>query len=90
MSTFSRLEFDVMDEVYFMSSFKQIAANTKASTEELTQTLISLLQNEFIQQLIYNPVINDFEKMDKYDEAQLTTASYVATRKGLLAHNSSN
>jgi hypothetical protein len=90
MSAFSKLEFDVMDEVYFISTFKQIGANTKAATEELVQALINLLQKEFIQQLIYNPSLHDFEKMDKYDEAQLETASYVATRKGLLAHNSDN
>jgi hypothetical protein len=90
MSNFSKLEFDVMDEVYFISSFQQIADNTNATTEELMAVLKSLLQKEFIHQLIYNSTLHDFEKMDKYDEAQLETASYVASRKGLLAHNSSN
>jgi len=88
MSAFSNMEFDVMDEVYFISSFIQIMENTGIETEQLRDVLTNLLQKGFVQQLIYNESLHDFEKMEVYNETQLESASYVATKKGLLAHNS--
>ncbi len=87
MSTFSELEFEIMDELYFLSSFRQIMTNTGADGNELKKAILHLLQQDFIQQHIYNESLHDFEKMDYYDEAKIESASYVATRKGLMAHN---
>lgn len=76
-----------MDELYFLSSFGQIMTNTGAGSDELKEAILHLLQQDFIQQHLYSETLHDFEKMEFYDEAKLETASYVATRKGLLAHN---
>ena len=90
MSFFNKLEFDVMDEVYFISSFEQVMENTGAGKEELREVLLSLLQNNFVQQLIYNESLHDFEKLELYNASKMESSSYVATKKGLLAHNSNN
>lgn len=90
MSTFNQLEFEVMDELYLLSSFQQIKEATGAPAADLKNVLLSLLQNNYIRQMVYSKSLNDYEPMEIYDESKLESSSYVATKKGLLAHNSND
>jgi len=87
MNIFSELEFEIMDELYFLSSFRQLMTNTGADSNELKVAILHLLQQNYIQQYVFNESLQDFDKLEFYDKSKLESASYVATRKGLLAHN---
>jgi hypothetical protein len=90
MSKLSDLEFRLLDEVYFISSYKVLFENLDCSEDVFQQTLRSLLENKFINQLKYNDMLFDFEKLEIPDYASLEESSFVATKLGLLIHNSRN
>lgn len=79
------LEFDVLDELYFVTSFQQLQEALEMEMNTLKSVLQTLLNKEWIkcyldhsEELLANEV--DFENNYK-------TYSYLATKAGLLAHN---
>ena len=78
------LEFDLLDELYFVISFQSILVELNWSSEVLTQELEKLLHKEWIKtietetmlELTHMPPTADFHKY-----------LFLATKKGLLAHN---
>ena len=83
----SDLEFQIMDEVYFLCSFSQLLSDLGCNEELLNDTLIELLRKDFIQQLEYSEEEGDYIKLDTPDFSKVKACSYVATKKGLLEHN---
>ena len=90
MSSLSDIEFLVLDEVYFVSSFQTILQNTGYNEEQLRKTLADLLEKGFIAQMKYNEELKDYEKLDQPDLFTISHSSFVATREGLAIHNSRN
>ncbi len=82
------LEFQIMDEVYFLCSFQQLHQVIGCDEEKLNDSLIELLKQDFIQQLVFEDEEKDYLKLELPDFSRIKTASYVATKKGLLEHNS--
>ena len=78
------LEFDLLDELYFVISFQEILAELSWSTEVLSEELEKLLHKEWIKtieretmlELTLVPPTADYHKY-----------LFLATKKGLLAHN---
>jgi len=79
-------EIDLMDELYFVQSYKDIKNELKWGDSVLQENLLSLHQKEFIKILVnhdeeyrantYNPHEMDWERL-----------YFLATKKGLLEHN---
>ncbi|MCC5927853.1 MAG: hypothetical protein JJU28_01280 [Cyclobacteriaceae bacterium] len=79
------LEFDVLDELYFIQSFQYLKNVLNLEDQSLKETLLALLTKGWIkcyktnQDEIYNPhELFDNEYQNFY---------YLATKSGLLAHN---
>jgi hypothetical protein len=78
-------EFDVLDELYFVTSYQSLASQVTLTEQELTQTLHHMLQKGWIkcfksasEELPLSEL--NFEEYKQY--------YYLATKAGLLAHNS--
>ena len=77
-------EFEVLDELYFVISFDELLNAVDLTEKELLKVLIELERKEWIR--IYDS--NDTE-LEKYDlEDGFRTYFYLASKKGLFAHNS--
>ena len=83
----SENEYAIMDEIYFPTSFDAIVKNTKLSREDVSSLLKNLLQKEFVHQMKFNETMNDYERCLDADYSHPETYLYVASKKGLLAHN---
>lgn len=78
------LEFDLLDELYFVISFQEILVELNWTSDVLSQELEKLLQKEWIKtieretmlELTLVPPSADYHKY-----------LFLATKKGLLAHN---
>lgn len=90
MNELNDLEFRILDEAYFVSSYQTILQNVGSGEEIFQPALMALLQRGFISQMKYNAAMNDFERLDQPESNTLKESSFVATRQGLLIHNSSN
>ncbi|GDX53467.1 hypothetical protein LBMAG27_25140 [Bacteroidota bacterium] len=84
----NELEFQIMDEVYFLCSFQQLLQVFGCNDEKLSDSLVELLKKDFIQQLVFDDDEKDYLKLELPDFSRIKSASYVATKKGLLEHNS--
>lgn len=79
-------EFDVLDELYFVQSFNQLAELTAKPTIELIPVLEQLYKRGWIK--VMSDVDDELpdEEIDFQQGAE--NYYYLATKKGLLAHNS--
>lgn len=82
----SDAEFDVLDQLYFVTRLDQIQEEVEIIQEELIQVLESLHQKGWIKIL---ETVDDELSTDKIDlKNQAEQYFFLATKEGLLAHNS--
>ena len=81
----SDLEFDVLDELYFVSHFDKLLESTSFSPEQLKDILIDLYRKGWLK--IYTSVAEEAEEKEVNLETKFRTYFYLASKAGLLAHN---
>lgn len=81
------LEFDVLDELYFVNTFEGVLENIEAPKEKLLDTLIQLVDRNWIKCFIKGKdEVIPHENLDM--NKNYKNYQYLATKEGLLAHNS--
>ena len=84
----SDLEYEVLDELYFVQSFMHLRDTLQWDNQMLKDTLDILLQKEWIR-CYASPTEEIFG--DNIDlETKYHTYFYLASKSGLFAHNSSD
>ena len=79
-------EFDILDELYFVSSFSDLAQKTGQSLAELERNLRSLLEQDLIRS--YWPDPDTELAYEESSFAAIVRDSYfLASKEGLLQHN---
>jgi hypothetical protein len=84
----SDLEYDVLDELYFVQSFKHLREVLKWNDEVLKDTIEKLLHKEWIR--CYVSPTEELFGDDIDFETRYHTYYYLASKSGLFAHNSSD
>ena len=79
-------EFDVMDELYFVTAFANLATQVKLTEQELKQTLQNLLAKGWIK--CYRSASEELVAGELDFANQYKQYYFLATKAGLLAHNS--
>ena len=80
------LEFDVLDELYFVTPYKDLVNSIDLSEKEVLKTLKQLIEKRWVKCFI-----NESEELlpDEVDlENNYSNYHYLATKAGLIAHNS--
>ena len=80
------LEYEVLDELYFVQSYLQLVQLTNVDEETLYEVLERLLQNQWIK-CLKSPEEEVFEEALNFENFY-KQYYYLATKKGLMAHNS--
>lgn len=77
------VEFDVLDELYFVISYDELRSNAGLPDDELQDVLIKLVAKQWVR--VYKSAD---EEIDDYNlSADFKSYYYLASKKGLLAHN---
>ena len=79
-------EFDVLDELYFVQSFDEVKEATDLEDETLKQVLQGLMEKGWIRCMDSREGEVNADKIDF--QTHYKQYFYLATKKGLLAHNS--
>ncbi|MDO1445238.1 hypothetical protein Q0590_03200 [Rhodocytophaga aerolata] len=79
-------EFDVMDELYFVTAFATLANQLDLPEHELKQTLQSLLAKGWIK--CFKSASEELVADELDFESEYKQYYFLATKAGLLAHNS--
>jgi hypothetical protein len=79
-------EYEILDELYFVLSFEELKSKFSYPEKELVGMLKRLLEKGWVRCLtpVTDVEIEDFSEFDH----QYTEYNYLASKKGLLAHNS--
>jgi hypothetical protein len=78
-------EFDLIDELYFVQPFEYIKESLKWEDELLLQTLQSLYAQGYVK-CLETPDRERFDEVDVLKDGK--KLFFLATKKGLMAHNS--
>ena len=78
-------EFNVMDELYFVTPYSQLKNLVQLSDALLKSTLVVLIQKGFVVQLVFNE--NEYAKNLSGMLNDIENHAYLCTKEGLLAHN---
>ena len=81
----SDLEFDVLDELYFVQSYNGLGEATGFEDDLLKKVLKKLLSKKWIKGLSSMTEDIPYEELD-FDK-DFRSIYYLATKSGLLAHN---
>ncbi len=81
------LEFRIIDELYFVSSFKTLQAECGLAPAQLSETLQQLLEAGFVKAFFPDPD-TEVSPAEAIENINLRNCFFLATKAGLLAHNS--
>lgn len=79
-------EFDVIDELYFVTAFADLATQVVLSEQELKETLQNLLAKGWIK--CYSSASEELFASETDFKNHYKQYYFLATKAGLLAHNS--
>ncbi|MGY2133001.1 hypothetical protein ACW9KT_12290 [Hymenobacter sp. HD11105] len=79
-------EFDILDELYFVTSFRDLLQKTGLTTPVLEKGLRSLLEQEYVKSFYPDPDTEQAYEVTSFG-AICRDSFYLATKAGLLAHN---
>jgi len=88
MNSLTDLEYRVLDELYFVSSFQNLLDNLVEEKSLIVDALKNLLRNGLVTQVKMES--GREEKLETPDFTTLEESYFVASKKGLLIHNSRN
>lgn len=81
----SELEFDVLDELYFVISFADLQQATTLSSSDLKAVLDSLFQKGWLK--VFSSMSEELPEAEVRQDFDYEAHYYLASKAGLLAHN---
>lgn len=82
----SDLEYDILDELYFLIHFNDLKANLGLSDEDLKPILMKMVRKNWLR--CYTQPDIELEAADIDIEINFRNYHYLASKEGLKAHNS--
>jgi len=83
----NEIEYDIIDELYFVTSFPDIKNTLLFSDEELCQNLLALIKKGYLKAFYPDPD-SEVEFSDQHFSQDFHQYFFLATKAGLIAHNS--
>ncbi len=83
--TMTDIEFDVLDELYFIQSYDYLAKTLDLDTAKLKSTIKKLLEKGWVK--CYSSPVEEIVFESGQFEQGFWNYYYLASREGLLAHN---
>ncbi|MFC5269951.1 hypothetical protein [Adhaeribacter terreus] len=80
-------EADILDELYFVTSFKALDQTLNLDAETLCENLKALVEQGYVKCFFPDPD-TEIDLVPETFAANCTSYFFLATKAGLLAHNS--
>jgi len=87
MSELSEIEFQILDAVYFVEPFANIVAECDAPEKIVADVLKQLIHKKYVVAMRFDEKENEYVRSFIYDTDNMHAYAYLATKEGLLAHN---
>ncbi len=83
----SNEEFEVLDELYFIVTYKDLLAAVDLEAPLIKTTLYALIRQGYVKCFMDSDGQNEVSPESMDYEAHYQQYTYLATKQGLLAHN---
>ena len=90
MRAFTQVEYDILNSVYFVEPFEKILEEVDAPQNIVTDGLRFLIEHKFVVAMRWSERKNEYERTFFYDADNMHAFHYLATKEGLVAHNTRN
>lgn len=80
------IEYDILDELYFVTPFETLKEESGFTNEDLKKNLINLVNNGLVK--VFFSMEEEAEDQAIDMEEKFETYYYLASKKGLFEHNS--
>lgn len=81
------IEYDILNAVYFVEPFENILAECKHPANIVADVLKQLIQKKYIVPMRFDEATQEYVRSFIYDSDNMYAYSYLATKDGLIAHN---
>ena len=78
-------EFDIIDELYFVTPYSELKEETGFSDEQLRSNLVDLVNKGWVR--VYKSVDEESEVQQMDSQSTYQSFYYLASKKGLFEHN---
>ncbi|MBC7382053.1 MAG: hypothetical protein H7296_03555 [Bacteroidia bacterium] len=82
------LEYDILNCVYFVEEYTKILEEVMAPPGVVADGLKTLINKKFVIAMKWEEETQEYKRSFIYDSDNMNAYSYMATKEGLLAHNS--
>jgi len=82
----TEIEFDVLDELYFLQSYRYLINTLNMEDGALKETLFELIEKGWLR--CYSSPTEEIQVEKSVFEKKYSDYHYLASKAGLLAHNS--
>jgi len=79
------IEYDIIDELYFVTSYADLKEESELSDEVLKKNLVTLIHQDFIR--VYRDMDEELLPDEMDLESSYQSYYYLASKKGLFEHN---
>lgn len=83
----SPIEYDILNAVYFVEPFETILSECKYPESVIADVLKQLIHKKYIATLLFDNEKQEYVRTFFYDSDNMRAYAYLATKEGLLAHN---
>ncbi len=88
MSELTPIEYDILNAIYFVEPFENILAECNAPANIVADVLKQLIDKRYVVAMRFDETAQEYVRSFIYDTDNMKAYSYLATKEGLLAHNS--
>ncbi|OYU95565.1 MAG: hypothetical protein CFE21_10505 [Bacteroidetes bacterium B1(2017)] len=81
-------EYDVLNCLYFVESFDKIMEEVPHPANIVADVLKTLIHKKLVVAMKWNEEKQDYTRSFIYDSDNMHAYAYLATKEGLMAHNS--
>jgi hypothetical protein len=84
----SDIEYDILNTIYFVEPFQNILDECKAPEAVVADVLKQLIHKKYVTPMQFDEEKQEYVRTFFYDTDNMRAYHYLATKEGLLAHNS--
>lgn len=88
MRALTDLEFDILNALYFVEPFEKVLEETGQPESQVKDGLRFLIDNKLVTPMKWDDEKGAYIRSIIYDADDMRAYRYLATRDGLVAHNS--
>lgn len=84
----SDIEYDILNAIYFVEPFQNILDECKAPEKIVADVLKQLIAKKYVSPMQFDEAKQEFVRTYFYDSDDMRAYHYLATKEGLMIHNS--